>query len=670
MRYNTLLLLLIIGIAQYSKAQLCNFQNASGCACPNEVDTCFLLPDITISELLLEDVNNLYEVPGLLEISVSTPNIGYGPLRVIPQNKIICGTDTIINTQGATFQCPNGEEPKQLILQRVYKKEGNTMTFEQFPAGAMTYHPQHNHMHVDDWGLYTIRTEVPGTPPETWPMLSEGVKLGFCLMDFGSCQQYVGYCKDENNLTITSQLANHGFGGGQYSCGLTNQGISVGYIDIYYHTVAGMEILIPPGTCNGEYKIVVQIDPNNSFIESNKDNNIVVATLYLNEQSEKQEEALSLQISKDLCNGETATLSANYGYGFLWSTGETTQNILIEDAGNYSCRIETDCGYIYSDTIVFNYDTIPRPALPDTLNLCTLPDTTNFASSTNSIFSCYADSLSNNLLALDDTLFVNTIPDSIEAIYIKEQVMLQGDTFSIGMPNNLGGQTAINSALHNGELFFDVHTPFTLVSVKTYAIQAGNRTFQLYDRRYNLLHQTTEFVDSGETVITLNFDVNLGIDYRLKTNTHPGFYRNRNNVYYPYEVPGIASITGTNYGTVFYYYFYDRKIKLPDRNCESDLKKVQIINNLAQQPTLLNLPAIIYKDSSIVLNVQPTGGTFSSNVSNGNVFPGNFTETGLNFVTYTITAANPACTNSVTKPVMVFDRKDNYNQNNGNVLDP
>jgi len=669
MRYTTLLIFVLLLILNVN-AQLCNLQDASGCACPNGVDNCLLLPDITISEALLADVNNLYEVPGLLEISVSTPNIGFGPLRVLPKNLIVCGTDTIANTTGNTFVCPNGAEPKQLIVQRVYKKEGNVMSYEQFDAGAMTYHPEHNHMHVDDWGLYTIRTEVPGTPPDTWPMLSDGVKLGFCLMDFGSCDQYIGYCKDVNDFTITSQLPNHGLGGGNYSCGLTNQGISVGYTDIYYHTVAGMEILIPPGTCNGAYKIVVQIDPNNNFMESNEDNNIVVATLHLTEQSEKQGEALSLQVSKDICNGETATLSANYGNSFLWSTGATSQSILIETAGNYSCQIETACGYIYSDTIAFNYDTIPTPAIPDTLNLCILPANTNFATSENGIFNCYGDSLGNNLLNRNDTLFVSTIPDSLTAIYIKEEVVLKGDTFNVGMPNNLGGQTAINSALNNGELHFDVYTPFTLVSVKTYANQSGDRTFQLYDRLYNLIDETTVFVSSGETVVPLNFDVDLGIDYRLKTRTHPGFYRNRNNVYYPYEVPGVASITGTNYGTVFYYYFYDWKIKLPNRSCESDLKMVRIMSSSSQQAEILNLPSIIYRNSSVVLNALPTGGTFSNNISNGNVLNGNSIAAGLNYVTYTVSNGTSTCNTSVTKPFMVVDRKDNYELNIGNTLNP
>lgn len=669
MRFPTILLLTISLVFTFTiNAQLCNLQDASGCDCPDGSNSCLLLPDITISEALLEDVNNLYEVPGLLEISVSTPNIGYGPLRVIPKNLIVCGTDTIANTQGISFQCPNGEEPKQLIVQRVYKKDGSTMTYEEYDAGAMTYHPQHSHMHVDDWGLYTIRKKIPGLPPESWPMLGDGVKLGFCLMDFGSCQQYVGYCKDENDLTITSQLPNHGLGGGNYSCGLTNQGISVGYTDIYYHNVPGMEILIPPGTCNGEYKIVVQIDPNNHFLESNENNNTVIGTLYLTEQSEKQEEALSLEVSKDLCNGETATLSANYGDSFLWSTGETAQSITIETAGNYSCRIETDCGYIFSDTITFNYDTIPTPAIPDTLNLCNLTGNTAFISSEDGMLSCFVDSLGNELLAEDDTLFLNTIPDSLSAIYIKQGVELPGDTFSVGMVNNTGGES--NSPTNNGELHFDVHTPFTLVSVKTYADDPGDRIFQLYDRNYNLIHETTKFVNSGEQVVELNFDVGLGIDYRLKTRTHGGFYRNSTNVNYPYEVPGIVSITGNNYGAVFYYYFYDWKIKLPDRSCESDLKRVEIINGAAQQAQILNLPSTIYKNSNVVLNATPVGGIFSNNVSNGNVLDVSSMPTGLNFVTYLVIPNNQNCASSVTKPIMVLERNDNYGSNTGNTLDP
>jgi len=670
MRYIALLVVLTIIISYNVNGQPCNVQDASGCLCPGGVDNCLLLPDITISKALLEDVNNLYEVPGLLEISVSTPNIGYGPLRVFPQNLIVCGTDTIPNTQGDSFTCPNGEEPKQLIVQRVYKKQGNTMTYEQFSAGAMTYHPGHQHMHVDDWGLYTIRTEVPGTPPHTWPMLNQGVKLGFCLMDIGSCEYYVGYCKDENNLTITSQLPNHGFGGGNYSCGLTNQGISVGYTDIYYHTVEGMEILIPPGTCNGEYKVVVQIDPNNNFIESNEDNNIVVATLNLTEQSDKQEEALSLQGSTTLCKGETAILSANYGYDFLWSNGNTAQSIIIDSPGDYSCRIETACGYIYSDTIKFNYDNIPLPQSPSTLNLCSLPGSTIFASNPNGLLSCYSDSLGNNLIDQNDTLLVGIIPQSLTAIYIKEEVVVEGDNFSVGMPNNFGGQSAINNPSSNGELQFDVLEPLTLVSVKTYADAAGERIFQLYDASYNLVHQKAVFVTSGEDVVELNFDIGLGVNFRLRTRTHPGFYRNRDNVSYPYEVPGIISITGTNYGAAYYYYFYDWKIKLPDRNCESDLKKIEIIQGGSQQAQILNLPQVIYKNSNIILNATPPGGSFSNNILNGNTLNANSLPLGLNFVSYSISSSNADCSASVTQPVMVVDRTDNYSLDVGNTLDP
>jgi len=456
---------------------------------------------------------------------------------------------------------------------------------------------------------------------------------------------------------------------GQYTCGLTNQGISVGYTDIYYHTVEGMEILIPEGTCNGEYKVVVQIDPNNNFLESNENNNVVVATLNLTEQSDKQKDALNLQGSTTLCKGETAVLSTNYGDSFLWSSGETTQSITIELPGSYSCRIETACGYIYSDTIQFDYDTIPVPSLPNSISLCNLSDSIYFTSSANGLLSCFTDSLANNMIAQDDTLFISSIPDSLSAIYIREEVVLLGDSFSVGMPDNLGGQTAINSPLNNGELQFDVQEPFTLLSVKTYADVAGERIFQLYDAQYNLIYETPVYVNSGEDVVELNYDIDLGAGFRLRTKTHPGFYRNRNNVVYPYEVPGIVSITGTNYGPVYYYYFYDWKIKLPDRNCESELKKIEILDGSPQQAQILNLPSIVNINNSISLNAIPAGGSFSNNVTNG-ILQANSLAKGLNFITYSVTALDSACSTSVTQPIMVVDRTDNYGLNVGNTIDP
>src|SRR5690606_9041815 len=111
------------------------------------------------------------------------------------------------------------------------------------------------------------------------PIIGDGAKLGFCLMDYGTCSYYNNHCKDTNmyysqgNTLINTDFPNYGLGGGSYNCSVVEQGISSGYTDIYSENLDGMWINIPPGTCNGNYWIVAEVDPKDNFIESREDNN-------------------------------------------------------------------------------------------------------------------------------------------------------------------------------------------------------------------------------------------------------------------------------------------------------------------------------------------------------------------------------------------------------------
>ena len=43
-------------------------------------------------------------------------------------------------------------------------------------------------------------------------------------------------------------------------------------------------------------------------------------------------------------------LTANYGDSYLWSTGETTQSIMVSEAGNYSVTVQnSNCSFVYTD---------------------------------------------------------------------------------------------------------------------------------------------------------------------------------------------------------------------------------------------------------------------------------------------------------------------------------
>ncbi|MBL0064150.1 MAG: hypothetical protein IPP38_03850 [Bacteroidetes bacterium] len=154
---------MLLFVPNFMYAQ-CTTTNAKTCSCKDGTTNCDLLPDITIARppLLVSGSSGVIEYSqtgngannGRLRISVSTPNIGYGPLEIRAQAIYVCGTDTFYGTAPAT--CTDGSAPKQLIKQRVYHKTDSVMSYYDRDAGTMTYHPTHGHMHVDNWGTFTL----------------------------------------------------------------------------------------------------------------------------------------------------------------------------------------------------------------------------------------------------------------------------------------------------------------------------------------------------------------------------------------------------------------------------------------------------------------------------------------------------------------------------------
>jgi subtilisin-like proprotein convertase family protein len=340
-------MLFLAVLAELSAFAQCTTTNASGCQCETPGSTnCDLLPDIIAARppLLVSGSSGIIEYSqsgngsnnGRLRISVSTPNIGHGPLEIRTTNIYICGTDTLTGTPPST--CPNtGLPPRQLIKQRVYHKNGNTMTYYDRDAGSMTFHPTHGHMHVDNWGVFTLRTQTSDPNPLNWPIVGNGAKLAFCLMDYGSCSTYPGHCVDSlGNTLLNGNFPNYGLGGGSYNCSQTVQGISSGYTDIYYQSLDGMYITIPPGTCNGPYQIVVELDPFNYFLEEREDNNVIVVPYTLTQQSGGIAPTITPSGSTTICSGGTVTLTSSAATSYLWSNGATTQSIQVSQSGSYS----------------------------------------------------------------------------------------------------------------------------------------------------------------------------------------------------------------------------------------------------------------------------------------------------------------------------------------------
>jgi hypothetical protein len=321
------------------------------CVCPGGALGCDLLPDVTSSAK--EILSAINEQPGALYISNTTPNIGYGPIELYGIDSCFC--DGV--PASCLTPCPNSGELEHIVRQRIYRKipGSDTLGFYDRTAGKMEFHPEHGHLHVDNWASYTLRTRTSNPDATTWPIVSTGVKQSFCLVNLGLCSSNPGLCLYNNGDTVRT-VPNQSFGF-RNGCGL-NQGIYPGHYDRYG---ASLNDPIPlDNVCNGEYYIVSITDPNNDFLESDETNNWVAVPITLTKQNTTP--LITANGANIICAGDSITLTSSVAANYLWSTGETTQSIVVKTAGTYT--ITTNCGLTSSTSLPFTVAILPANQTP------------------------------------------------------------------------------------------------------------------------------------------------------------------------------------------------------------------------------------------------------------------------------------------------------------------
>jgi Ig-like domain CHU_C associated/Lysyl oxidase/Secretion system C-terminal sorting domain len=653
-----------------AQAQPCTTTNAAGCGCRDGSQDCDLLPDITISwNAVLNYLNGPDEFSqngngidnGRLKISGSTPNIGYGSFTVRGTNWFVCGTDTFQYTNGTPPPCAGGALPRQLLHQRVYHKTNGQMTFRDRFAGAMTYHPTHGHNHVDDWAVFTLRLrDSSQTDPRRWPIVGTGAKVGFCLMDYYSCSDpnALGQCRDSNTvfmhgtaLNSTSNFRNYGLGGGQYNCSPIEQGISSGYTDMYSERLDGMWINVPPGLCNGQYWIVIEVDPHNYFQEEDETNNYTAVPYTLQRQTPAGAGAATITSSEGrlVCAGQPLTLTSSPGWRYHWSTGDTTRSIQVTQAGSYSVTVDSYCGHNTSAPmqITMAQPAPPAPTLAVGDTVCAGSAATLTAAGSATLE--WLDA-SGNIVGTGPT-FTTPALMSTATYFVKNTNLVIDSLHTTPADNTLGGGGYLASTQG---LIFNADVPFNLVSCMMYAQTAGTRVIELRNDYGLTLATRTVSLPAGPSRVTLNIHVPVGRGWRLMginaNNTPLNLFRNNTGAQYPYTVPGVLSITGSTAGNtpdVFYYFFYDWKVEVVQSDCGSQPVAVAaVVGNTALSVAPV-APAYAVNAAPVTLVGTPAGGTFSGFGVVNNLFYPNVAGIGGPYtITYTYTNAQ-GCTSQL-----------------------
>jgi hypothetical protein len=356
----------------------CGSNDVTLCQCPDGTQDCDLLPDMTASAAAL--LNGSYESNDTVYVNNATPNIGWGPLEIHGVNSCWCDT---VQVPCTTTVCPgSGLPPKQLVEQTVYHKSQGTLTTWTRPAGTMTYHPSHGHIHVDNWASYTLRRPVYGLTAPDWPVIGLGGKQSYCLVNLGSCSTGNGYCIDTSGTVLgQADIPNHGLGS-VTGCGY-NQGIFVADFDVYSQYLSGQWIVLD-SLCNGEYYLVSITDPNNAMLETNENNNWAAAPFTLTQQLNLPFPSVNFTYT---ASGNTITfINGSSDYDSLrWDLGDGVTTTGINPIHTYCCTgtytviltAYNHCGFeqqVVTFTItmvgiteamtpdVFNFKVYPNPA--------------------------------------------------------------------------------------------------------------------------------------------------------------------------------------------------------------------------------------------------------------------------------------------------------------------
>lgn len=193
-----------------------------------------LLPDLKTSWLrLLSAELDTATIPGrtLLRFSNAIPNRGRGPLEL--RGGAIIGD-------------------KQEVFQRVYRED---KTHWDRLAGWFIHHPQHNHIHFEDFAQYRLReiTKNGGIGN----IVVEGKKTSYCVRD---------------SLIHNPFRKGFSFKSKYKTCDSEIQGISVGWADLYRRSLYDQWLDIT-GVADGHYWLESEANPEHLILEKNTENN-------------------------------------------------------------------------------------------------------------------------------------------------------------------------------------------------------------------------------------------------------------------------------------------------------------------------------------------------------------------------------------------------------------
>lgn len=168
-----------------------------------------------------------------------------------------------------------------------------------------------------------------------------------------------------------------------------------------------------------------------------------------------------------------------------------------------------------------------------------------------------------------------TLDENSETFYAQTVILSSAPVFVGPDDTNIGGG-GNHATDFTGTVDFTTFNALTINTADVVSGATGQRVISLWSGSGGsgqLLDQAVVDIDfTGSGTIDLGFEINEPGDYSIGLN-QADLYRNDSGVDYPYEAPGLMTITGSSAGSEYYYYFYN--LEIAEAPCLSDPVAVQ-----------------------------------------------------------------------------------------------
>ena len=294
--------------------------------------------------------------------------------------------------------------------------------------------------------------------------------------------------------------------------------------------------------------------------------------------------------NQDTCSGEIQFYDATLGVPKSWAWDFDGDGIIDDTSSTARVYFNQSGSYNTSLTVSNDYGTDTK-TVQNSFNI-TLSD----APLIDNLYSCTGDTISlktNNYNNLNWYINENDFDEISSGIELITEPIYNDTSFFVSeLSDTSCYSTGLNYFPNNGStssnysyLLFDVFRKMTLKSVDVKSTGNQDRTIIILDSSNQIIFEKT-FNNFNTGIHTLNLNATLfqGNNYKigLSTTSSVNLYRANSGANFPYEIPGLISITKSvinpiNTSTQQYYYFFNWIVC--DPVCESKRSEVKIFTD-------------------------------------------------------------------------------------------